>query len=127
MLNPLIGVAFWIFLAVVVVAALWFAQARNKEKQKTIRLAIEKGVQLDPALVESLDKPAPSNPDGYYIGGYASLASGIGLIPFAYLLRNISVEAFYPLIGAGILAGLIGLSLIIVARMITRRADGRGL
>jgi hypothetical protein len=50
--GPLLtGMAFWIFLAVVVFAAIWFAFARNQETRKTIRLAIEKGMQFDPALI----------------------------------------------------------------------------
>jgi len=122
-MSDLIGVAFWIFVAVVVVAALWYAQARNREKQRTIRLAMEKGVPLDAALIEALDKRKPARPEDYYIGGYICAAAGIGLIPFGFFIKQVETAAFYPLLGAGILTLLIGLSLILVAGLIKRRNE----
>jgi len=65
----IIGAAFWIFIASVVVAGIWYAYARNRETQKTIRLAIEKGIQLDAALIDKLVIRESGNPEGYYIGG----------------------------------------------------------
>jgi hypothetical protein len=120
-----LAVVFWIFVAVVVWAALWYAKSRNREKQKTIRLAIEKGVDLNPALIESLDKDRPAKPEDYYIGGFICTAAGIGLIPLGYFLKQIAVEAFYPLVGAGILVILVGLSMLLVAQLIRRRNNRR--
>ncbi len=125
MSNLLIGVTFWIFVAVVVLAALWYAYARNREKQKTIRLAIEKGLQLDAALIESLDKRKPARPEDYSIGGFTCTAAGIGLIVFGFFIKQIEVKAFYPLVGAGILTGLVGLSLILTAKLLSRRIKNR--
>ncbi len=120
-----IAIAFWVFVAVVVWAALWYAKSRNREKQKTIRLAIEKGVQLDAALIESIDKDRPAKPEDYYIGGFVCTAAGIGLFPLGYFLKFISPEAFYPLIGSGLLVIIIGLSMLLVASIIRRRNKNR--
>lgn len=120
------GLAFWVFVAVVVVAALRYYQARNREKHKTIRLAMEKGIELGPALIKALDKPAPASPDGYFIGGIVCLATGIGLIPFGFFISLVEAEALYPLLGAGVLTILIGVSLILVARWIKRGNEKRG-
>ena len=49
--NSIVGMAFWIFLAIVVVAAIWLTNVQSKEMQKTIRHAIDKGVQVDAELV----------------------------------------------------------------------------
>ena len=125
MSNPcdltLIGVAFWIFVAAVSVAGIWWAIARNREIQKTIRLTIEKGVPLDAKLIESLGKSKSGKPEDYYIGGYACFAVGIGLPIMGLFLRPIESEAFSPLVGVGILVGLIGVGLIMAGRMISRR------
>ena len=118
-----LAVVFWIFVAAVVWAGLWYARSRNREKQKTIRMAIEKGVKLDPALIESIDRDRPARPEDYSIGGYICTATGIGLFPLGFFLRFVAVEAFYPLMGAGILVVLVGLSLLLVARMIQSRND----
>ena len=84
--SPLVGVAFWIFVAAVVVAGIWYAAARDKEKQKTIRLAIEKGVPLDAAAIESLDRTKRIRAEDFFIGGWLTIVGGIALIVFGLFL-----------------------------------------
>jgi hypothetical protein len=117
----IIGAAFWIFIAVVVLASIWYAYARNREMQKTIRFAIEKGMQLDAAVINTLTTRKSGIPDDYYIGGIICIACGLGLPILGYLVGRIAPEAFFPIAGAGVLVGLIGLSLIICGLLIGRR------
>ena len=117
----IIGAAFWIFIASVVVAGIWYAYARNRETQKTIRLAIEKGIQLDAALIDKLVIRQSGNPEDYYIGGFICIACGIGLPILGYFIGRIAPEAFFPIAGAGVLVGLIGISLILCGMLIGRR------
>ena len=126
MSNTLIGVAFWIFLAVVVVAGIWYAFARNRETQKTIRLAIEKGMQLDPALIDKLVTRKSGKPEDYYIGGFTTIAVGIGLLILGYFVGRIEPAAFFPLVGVGMLVGLIGISLIACAILVVGRREKAG-
>ena len=118
--SAIVGVAFWIFVSAVVVAGIWYYQSKNREKQKTIRLAIEKGVPLDAATIESLDKPSRQNPNDYAIGGYITLIISPGLLIFAFLIEKVEAQAFYPLLGAAVLCALVGISLIFVANMVKR-------
>ena len=115
------GAAFWIFIASIVVAGIWYAHARNREVQKTIRLAIEKEVPLDAAIIDKLAIRESGNPEDYYIGGFISLACGIGLPIMGYFIGRIAPEAFYAIAGAGVLVFLIGISLILCGMMIGRR------
>lgn len=117
----LIGVSFWIFVAIVVLASFWYAFARNREMQKTIRLAIEKGMQLDPALVDRLVTRKSGKPEDYYIGGFVCIAVGIGLPILGFFVERNEPEAFFPLLGVGILVGLIGISLVICGMLVSRR------
>jgi hypothetical protein len=117
----LIGVAFWIFVAIVVLASIWYAFARNRETQKTIRLAIEKGMQLDPALIDKLIIRKSGKPEDYYVGGFICLAVGIGLPILGFFIGRIESEAFFPIVGAGILVGLIGISLVMCGMLVGRR------
>jgi hypothetical protein len=117
----LIGVAFWIFLAIVVLAAIWLAFARNRETQKTIRLAIEKGMQLDAALIDTLVKRKSGKPEDYQVGGIICIAVGIGLPIMGFFIGRIEPESFFPIAGAGILVGLIGVSLIVSGMLVSRR------
>jgi hypothetical protein len=120
-LDPLIGVAFWMFLAIIVVAGIWLAKVQNRETQKTIRLAIEKDVQLDPAIIDKLIAGKTGKPEGYYIGGIITTATGIGLPVLGYFIGRIAPTYFYPIAGAGILVTLIGFSLIGGGMIISRR------
>jgi len=117
----IIGAAFWIFLACVVVAGIWYAYARKRETQRTIRMAIEKGIQLDDALVDKLVVGESGNPEDYYIGGIVCLACGIGLPVFAQFLARIAPEAVAPVSGAGVLVGLIGIGLMLCGKLIRRQ------
>ncbi len=117
----LIGVSFWIFISIVVLASFWYAFARNREIQKTIRLAIEKGMQLDPALIDGLVTRKPGNPEDYLIGGVICVATGIGLLILGVFLGRVEPHAFYPLAGSGVLVGLIGIGLIGCSMLVRRR------
>jgi hypothetical protein len=116
----LIGVSFWVFLTIVVLVSFWYAFARNREIQATIRLAIEKGMQLDPALIDRLVTRKYGNPEDYLIGGIICLAVGIGLSILGVLLGRVKPDDFFPLVGSGILVGLIGIGLTGCGILISR-------
>ena len=139
MSSALIGVAFWTFVAVVVVAAIWYAYARNRETQKTVRLAIEKNMELDAALIESLVSRKSGRPEDYYLAAIICISVGIGLPIFGYFLSRIQAGvglqgtagfqiAGEILVGAGILVGLIGIGLAACGMLLRRRdkADREG-
>ena len=120
-MSGIMGAAFWLFIAVVVVAGILYSYARNRETQKTIRMAIEKGMELDAEMIDKLVKRESGNPEDYYIGGIICIACGIGLPISGYFVGRIEAKAFYPIVGAGVLVGLIGISLIICGKLIGRR------
>jgi adenylate cyclase len=61
------------------------------------------------------------NGDDYKAGGFVCLACAIGLPILGYFIGRIAPEAFFPLVGAGVLVGLIGISLILWGIGIGRR------
>jgi hypothetical protein len=117
----IIGAAFWLFIASIVLGGMWYAHAQNREIQKTIRLALEKDIPLDDALMGKLAIRQSGNPADYYIGGYVCLAVCLGLPILGYFVGLIAPEAFYPIAGAGILIGLVGISLILGGKLLDRR------
>ena len=115
--------AFWAFVAVCVAAGAAQAIFRNRETQKTIRLAIEKGQTLDPATLERLlqgNAPvSPSAPQarfGLITGGLVMLCIGVGLAVMGWFISLDEPGAFHPLLGVGSLVGLIGVALLIASR-----------
>ena len=82
-----VGIAFWIFVAVAVVAGVWREYASKRETERTIRAAIEKGQQLDSALVERMLRPKKGDETrGLIIGGTVLIAIGIGLPIMGYFI-----------------------------------------
>jgi hypothetical protein len=122
--------AFWMFVAVCVVAGAWGSIARNRESQKTIRQAIEKGQTLDPQTIERLlqsNRPPPPNPAGFLVGGLVLVCIAVGLPTMGLFISwggcPHADGAFYPMIGVGCLVGLLGVALLI-ASVLLRKSNG---
>jgi len=121
------GAAFWVFVAAVAIAGIWREVVFRRESETTLRLAIEKGQTLDPAVVEKLLKPrSKRGPEGLLVAGGLNVAAGIGLPVLGYLLEaSGNGRAFYPLLGVGILTFLIGVAFILLSGLLrTRRGNG---
>ena len=92
-------------------------------------------VTKEPAVVVSVSEkgePPPSaqpsrtirksgNPNDYYAGGFVCLACALGLPILGYFIERVGPGSFFPLVGAGVLTGLIGISLILWGWLMGRR------
>lgn len=122
-MNAIAGAAFWGFIAVVIVANVWREVAMRREAEMTIRMAIEKGQQLDPATVDRLLRSHKGGgPDSLMVAGALTLATGVGLPVMGYFLPH----AFQPLLGVGIFVSLIGLTLLVVSSVVRSRRGQNG-
>jgi hypothetical protein len=123
--------AFWGFVAVVAVANVWREVVTRRDAELTIRMAIEKGQQLDPATVEKLLKTGKKETsEGLMVGGGVMLATGLGLPIMGYFIgRGGHEDAFYPLLGVGALVFLIGVAFLVLSGILRRRRtqDGHGV
>ena len=117
-MKELASVAFWAFIAVVVIANVWREVAMRRETEMTIRMALEKGQQLDAATVDKLLKSrSKGGADSLLVAGGVTLATGIGLPVMGYFLPG----AFHPLLGVGLLVSIVGAALLVISSMIRRR------
>jgi hypothetical protein len=127
----ILGVAFWAFLAISAVAGIVADYKKRRLELEPLRAAIERGQQLDPALVERLmmrersDKGSELEPVHFRIGGIVTTAAGIGVALLSFFISQVAPPAFYPILGAGIVAVCVGTSLLICARVIERHRDSR--
>jgi hypothetical protein len=116
-MDQLVPIVFWIFVMVAVLAGVWKDIATRRDTQLTIRLAIEKGQSLDPALVEKLLRPGNPAAAGALVGGAVLVAVGLGLPSLGAMLSlGGRPGAVYPLTGAGVLVLLVGVALLLVWR-----------
>jgi len=123
-LGPyLVGVAFWIFVGAVAVAGIIADYKRRRGNVDVIRMAIDKGQQLDPALIEKLTsgerRDQPLDPVQMKFAAIITIASGIGICLLALFLTGISALAFYPTFGVGLVTICVGIGLRIGSKMLT--------
>jgi len=123
----LVGVAFWIFIGSVAVAGIVTDYKRRRGSVEVIRMAIEKGQQLDPALIEQLtsnEKHAERiDPLHMKIGGIITIASGVGFCLLALFMVGVSPMAFYPIFGAGLVAICVGIGLRIASKVLAEARE----
>ncbi len=114
-----VAIAFWIFVTVAAVSGIWADYKKRQAALEPLRAAIERGQQLDPALIERLMAPerdAGINPLYLRIGGIVTLAAGVGVVVLAFLLNQVYPASFYPVLGGGAVTVCVGAGLLIAAR-----------
>ena len=129
----ILGVAFWAFLAVSAVAGIIADYKKRRLELEPLRAAIERGQQLDPALVERLmmrerhgsDPGSELQPIYFRIGGIVTVAAGVGVALLSFFITGVAPSAFYPVLGAGALVVCVGVSLLICAGVIERHSGAR--
>lgn len=120
----LVAVTFWIFVGAVAIAGMVYDYKRRRTGMELLRMAIEKGQPLDPALVDKLTsyerEEPPVQPVQIKIGGIITIAGGVGVCLLSFFLDRVFPIAFYPTLGAGVLVVCVGIGLLIGARSLAR-------
>lgn len=116
-----VAVAFWAFVAIAAVAGIVADYKKREVALAPLRLAIERGQQLDPALVERLmtpDREAGIDPLYLRIGGIIVLAAGVGVGILSFFLAQVAPVALYPVLGAGVVMVCVAVGLLVAARAV---------
>jgi hypothetical protein len=126
-----VGIAFWAFVAVATVAGIVSDYRKRQLELEPLRLAIERGQTLDPAVLEHLlaarSHERGVDPQDLQIGGIITTSSGIGVIVLGPFLSQFASRLVLPCIGLGLVAVCVGVGLIVSARAVARnRARSRG-
>ena len=123
------GFGFFMFLSVCVGGGIISHIRQQRNKLELLRISIEKGLTLDPALIDKLMPTAnaerPSTPvqvvTGLRIGSIMCLAVAIGLPTMGYFLANVDEKAFPALQGVGALLACISVGLFIASAVVARQ------
>ena len=128
----LVGAAFWIFIGAAAVAGIITDYKRRRAGVDVLRMAVEKGLQLDPALIEKLTSSGHHDgevePVSVKLGGIICVASGVGICLLAFFVSQVRPIAFFPILGGGVLVICVGIGLIIGAKALAearRRESSR--
>ena len=106
------AVAFWMFIAAVSVAGTISGFMSNRETQKTIRQALERGEDLDPRMLDRLLGREPDSPSKRIFNGVVTLAVGLGIGVIGVFIGIDEGEPVWVIVGAGILVILIGAAIL---------------
>jgi hypothetical protein len=116
-----VAIAFWVFVAIATVAGIVGEYKKRQLTLEPLRAAIEKGQQLDPAVVERLMAPPPEagiKAITLLVWGVLVSAAGVGVILFAVLLARMTPDALWPIVGAGAIVLCLGVGLLVAGRIV---------
>jgi hypothetical protein len=116
------GIAFWLFMTVAAVAGIVSEYKKRQLELEPLRAAIERGQQLDPAIIERLmgreQRQQELNPMYLHIAGIIAIAAGIGLAGLAWFVSQVLPGSIYPIFGASVLVICVGGGLVFAARVV---------
>jgi hypothetical protein len=124
-----VAIAFWAFVAIATVASIIADYKKRQLALEPLRAAIEKGQQLDPAIVERLMAPAQGsgvNAAGLWVWGVITISAGVGTAILAFMLAHVATEAFWPVLGGGVVAICLGTGLVVAAGIVQKLRGPRG-
>jgi hypothetical protein len=121
---PFLWIGFWVFLCVSSVAGIVSEYKKRRLELEPLRAAIERGQQLDPAIIERLmareQHETEIDPMHLRLGGIIVIAAAIGLALLAIFLQMVVPKALFVLFGAAALGICLGVGLHIAARVLQR-------
>ena len=122
----LAALAFWGFLAAVVVSGIWYGLRERQAQFETLRSLAASGKPVDEAIVDKVLGNSKRVDRSLKIGGLITLSVAPGLVVLAWFLSKIAPQAWYPIIGAAGLVACVGTGLMIAARAAERslKEDG---
>lgn len=119
----------WMCLTIVLVVLIVATRRHlaERERQATLRIALERGAALDPAVLQRLLTPPPRSrsPRALLVGGLVTTGFGVGLALLGVFLSSKGggdADALPPLLGSGSLFACVGIALLIAARLVRRDA-----
>lgn len=117
------ALGFWLFLAAVVVAGIWFDARKRESDQETLRRIVESGQRLDQAAIDKILKAGSGSnrvDRDLKVGGLITLSVAPGLFILGYFLSKLEEQLMDVMLGVGLLVGFVGIGLLAAGRMSER-------
>ncbi len=116
--QGLSALAFWGFVAAVVVAGIWYGLRERQAQYETLSRIIDSGQPIDEAVVERILGDGKDTEVGLKIAGLIVIFVAPGLAVLAWFVAQLSEAWLMPLLGAAALVGFIGIGLLVAARYV---------
>lgn len=126
-MEILIPLAPFIMVIAIVVIPKWLKSRERHEMQATIRAAIDKGQELPPELIDAMSKDVKvrkvSSAQSDIRTGIILISVGAGIAAFGWMVGYQESDAFYPLLGIGLIPGLIGVAYVVLSFFNPNKGD----
>lgn len=120
----LAALAFWGFIAAVVVAGIWYDIRKKESQQETIRRIVESGQPIDEKVMNRLLSAGRAGGErldrAFALTALILLPAAVGLAILGYVLGLQFADAKLPLFGAAALVACVGLGFLVAARFARR-------
>ena len=124
MVEELIPIAMFAAIALIFFIVLYFRQRSRADMQQTIRLALERGTELTPELINRLGAPAEPSRNKDLRLGLIWMALALGLAMCGLAVATFSIEALYGCLAGAAFPFAIGLAYMIMWRYGSKDAAG---
>ena len=114
--QGLAALAFWGFIASVVVAGIWYGLRERQAQYDTLSRMIESGQAVDDKVVDKILGGGKRIDVGLRIAGLIVIFVAPGLAVLAWFISQLSEPWLMPLLGAAALVGFIGIGLLVAAK-----------
>ena len=114
------ALGFWLFLASVVVAGIWFDARKRESQQETLRRVVESGEHLDPALIDKLvaTSEGQSRTDRELkMAGLIVVFVAPGIALLGWFLAKLQPDILQVMIGVSLLVGFVGIGLLVASKV----------
>lgn len=116
------ALGFWIFIAAIIVAGIWYDARRRESQQETLRRIVESGREIDQSIIDRIIGAGESEKQAQdlKVAAYIVLPIAPGVFVLSFFIGMISEEARVALQGVSALLLFIGGGLLMAARYVER-------
>jgi len=118
--GGLTALAFWGFVASVVVAGIWSDIRKREAQHETMRRMIESGQPIDQALMDKLSGGDQHVDRDLKIAGLIILFIAPGLAGFGWFVSLLSEKWLFPMLGIAALTAFVGVGLLVASKFAER-------
>ena len=120
----LASLAFWGFVAAVVVAGMWYSIRERETQHETLRRVIESGQPIDEKVMYQLlqlnDSGSKAHDRDFKITALWILPVSVGLAVLGLILGSQIPDAKLPILGAAALLAVLGLGFLVASKIVAR-------
>ena len=117
------AMGFWLFLAAVVVASIWFDARKRESQQETLRRVVESGKEMNPAVIDKLLGASGESERvdrELKVAGLIVIFIAPGLAVLGWFLAALNEKLLGIMLGVSVLVGFVGAGLLVAGKVSER-------